>query len=332
METKKRDNTLDAVAGLLIIYMMLRHAFEWSGASTDSFYITSSQVLPFFMAWFFFKSGMFHKSIPFADCAKRGLNKLIIPFITYSIIGQILLCVIRYELGEFSFANDIVLSPVVSVLKEGSIGGNLPLWFLLSLFFTKCAVSLFDKKKHGNAVLFVACIAISGAGTIIVGYTDNVPRTLLSSAMGVVFYLTGYWLRKLQYRHTALLVALPVFILSVIFCPSYVDFRMGSVNSGYWAVFLVSSCSGIVIANNLFKWVPLQIPALTSIGRNSMYYYCAHWIVILAVCLASGFYINSTANYRELFLLLTAFTVVLPVYAYWVGLLKARHSIIGKLL
>lgn len=82
METRKRDNTLDAVAGLLIIYMMLRHAFEWSGASTDYFYIASSQVLPFFMAWFFFKSGMFHKSISFADCAKRGLNKLIIPFIT----------------------------------------------------------------------------------------------------------------------------------------------------------------------------------------------------------------------------------------------------------
>ena len=57
---KKRDSSLDCVAGILIIYMVLVHIFQWSGMNN----ILSScwmQPLSFFMFWFFYKSGVFYK-------------------------------------------------------------------------------------------------------------------------------------------------------------------------------------------------------------------------------------------------------------------------------
>lgn len=57
---KKRDSSLDCVAGILIIYMVLVHIFQWSRMNNilSSYWM---QPLSFFMFWFFYKSGMFYK-------------------------------------------------------------------------------------------------------------------------------------------------------------------------------------------------------------------------------------------------------------------------------
>lgn len=57
---KKRDASLDSVAGLLIIYMILYHIFLGCGMAEalSSYWMLS---LSFFMFWFFYKSGMFYK-------------------------------------------------------------------------------------------------------------------------------------------------------------------------------------------------------------------------------------------------------------------------------
>lgn len=54
----KRDNSLDAACGLMIIYMIYGHICLWSGVTQVEIF---PRLLFFFMPWFFFKSGMFFK-------------------------------------------------------------------------------------------------------------------------------------------------------------------------------------------------------------------------------------------------------------------------------
>lgn len=58
MEKKKRDESLDAVCGLMIVYMIYGHICLWSGIQQIEWI---PRLLYFFMPWFFFKSGLFFK-------------------------------------------------------------------------------------------------------------------------------------------------------------------------------------------------------------------------------------------------------------------------------
>lgn len=55
-----RQSRIDAVAGLMIIYMILYHIFQWCDLRevNRSYWM---QPISFFMFWFFYKSGMFYK-------------------------------------------------------------------------------------------------------------------------------------------------------------------------------------------------------------------------------------------------------------------------------
>lgn len=56
----KRNPIIDNIAGILIIYMIVYHIFQWCDLSDIN---RSYCMLPlsFFMFWFFYKSGMFYK-------------------------------------------------------------------------------------------------------------------------------------------------------------------------------------------------------------------------------------------------------------------------------
>lgn len=101
----RRDTSLDAVGGLLIMYMMLTHLYGHYEVPKGVFYLGVSQLLTFFMAWFFFKAGMFYKQERPKDVFIKKFNRLLVPFVIYSIIGYVVY--------------------VVRVLIENSIGGGM---------------------------------------------------------------------------------------------------------------------------------------------------------------------------------------------------------------
>lgn len=55
-----RDKYIDRISGIMILYMMLYHVFQWSDLSEINY---SYWMIPlsFFMFWFFYKSGMFYQ-------------------------------------------------------------------------------------------------------------------------------------------------------------------------------------------------------------------------------------------------------------------------------
>lgn len=316
-----RDTSLDAVCGLFIIWMIIGHAFQWSATTDDSFYIYGNDVLFMFMPWFFFKSGMYYRQQTNTKAAIiKWSKKLLVPYIVYTIIGELVLWAMLYQQGTLNWRN-IVLDPAIGIVFEGSAGGNLALWFLLTLFLVKSIVTLADKYKIKKVYLFAVSVILGGGGTILIQHVAHTPYWLINTPLGILFYLTGYYLKDKQYDRRTLIVSIIIFSLILAFIPSQIGFRNDRTICGYWVLGVIGSLAGIVIFNNLFKLRPFQLPVLTSIGRNSMDYYCAHWILFYLVCLILGFdNRNGLPNYDEFWKLLIASIIVLPSYSYWISL------------
>ena len=82
METK-RLNHLDAVAGLLIVFMMFTHIMQRCGLTGVQPYPFLQRALSFFMAWFFFKSGRFAKDTSLREESLMVWNKLMAPYLLF---------------------------------------------------------------------------------------------------------------------------------------------------------------------------------------------------------------------------------------------------------
>lgn len=55
-----------------------------------------------------------------------------IPFVVFSLVGHLLQCVKMFMEGDTNWVH-YILSPIKLIILSGSVGGNLPLWFLTSL-------------------------------------------------------------------------------------------------------------------------------------------------------------------------------------------------------
>lgn len=73
-----RDYSLDWISGLLILHMIIGHIAGW----VEMDYPVNN-ILFFFMPWFFFKGGMFHRHKEWKVELNKSFKRLIIPFIVF---------------------------------------------------------------------------------------------------------------------------------------------------------------------------------------------------------------------------------------------------------
>ena len=163
LTSKKRDSSLDAICGLFIMYMIMGHASQWADIENDDFIVVSKYIMFMFMAWFFYKSGMFHKQMEFDEVIKRNVKKLLYPFVCYTIIGELIFWFYLYNNGILTI-RELTIQPIIELCFNGSLSGNLPLWFLVSLFMVKMVVSYSEQKHIPLKYLLVICTLISWGG------------------------------------------------------------------------------------------------------------------------------------------------------------------------
>ena len=102
-------------------------------------------VLFFFMPWFFFKSGQFHRDGHYLRQLLSSARRLLIPCVVFSLAGYAVKCYTLSLHNDFS----VHLTRVWTKFShEGVLPGNGPLWFLLVL--------------SGEAKSFMAYCGISG--------------------------------------------------------------------------------------------------------------------------------------------------------------------------
>jgi fucose 4-O-acetylase-like acetyltransferase len=278
----ERQKNLDLISGLFMIQIITMHIFQFAGKYQNDIFTIIMHISFFFMPWFYFKSGFFLKSVKRIDrnYILDKSKKILIPFISFTIIGFII--ALPFEIYEAKRPIwKIFLSLPYSILWLGNGGaGNLPIWFLLSLFFAFFTYILLDKLKFKWLIVLFPIF-----GYLILFYQIKLPLGLNNLFLAVFFIYIGNIFIKIEhakYNKYTLPIAIIVYFVTQYYCFSSLDFRTHEMITGNYFVYVISSISGLVLIYYLAKLVN-SIPPINYIGKNSLIYFIAHWpIIILA--------------------------------------------------
>lgn len=312
---KEREGYIDAIAGLMILWMVVGHAQQIAGHEFGY-----PNILFFFMPWFYYKSGMLSKAKGLVEQAKGGGRKFAKPFVTYGLIGQLVLTICMLLEHEHSL-KPYLYSPVRSLFIGGTLSGNPPLWFLTSLFVTLCAFAWLNEKKVHVGI--IATIGLMGA---FINNRINLqlfPIYLSSGLFGLFFYSMGKILHKYQKNVVAFVVS------AVVVAGLYLWRDLPDVGLRYiskcggtildFVVWTTMALGGCVIVTYIFNIAQpyLKFSLLQYIGRNAMEFYVLHWIVMLIVMrLIVGDIVGCWSPYILMAAGLVSCAVFIPLFIY----------------
>lgn len=319
--TELRDHSLDAVCGLLIIYMIYGHICLWAGVSQVELF---PRLLYFFMPWFFFKSGMFYKPRSWQKELSVGTRRLLVPYLAFSVAGQFVFY-IKWLIQGGTPWKDFIIAPLRALWHEGAVMGNSPLWFLLTLFLTRVLFNgcFLRDKRWAAAVALLSGILAYGLRVVDFQSYFYIPNV----CAGLFFYGCGYLMRNWVNRSAVLVVSALLYLSYIIMYPSYYDFRSNDIAVDVYPYCMIACVGAIVTVDYLFKrFAFLQWP-FVHIGQDSITYYAAHWVVL---GLSSLLFQNVMAldGYSLFFAFAVANVILLPLSSLFFN----RHCrwIIGK--
>lgn len=338
----ERQAYLDNISAILIAYMIfivhLTYFCPVHGFVIDILKL----LLYFFMAWFFFKSGMFFKDKPIKAVIKSSAKRLLAPWAVFNAIGIVVMGVQAYHGSGFSLFPLLINSIEVIALNE-AIWSDLALWFLLSLFIVRVAFAILHKCRANVWVLF----AIFLIATILIHYTcyvswkgmDNLPFTIVGHHLpknvllivgnicyGSLFYSLGYILRTKQYIRPVVIIACLAFVAH-FFYPIDIDTRI--IDTPNMPLIIFFCLAGIIVADNVFKrYLNRPVSILTYVGRNSMTYYIVHYLLFYSTfrVVLSQYKVSGVMYY----LLFSVITVILLYGADMLFNVRALRWMIGK--
>ena len=309
--TVLRSSYLDNICGIFILFIVFfYHLPVFCGINNSSFFICIRNVLDCFMAWFFFKSGMFAIKRPFKEEFIKCWRRLLKPFLIINAFC-IILHIIFYGGGE----DNIIPILKVSIYRESDYLCT-PLWFCLSLSIVKllyqAIANLSEKKKW----IFL-CLSVSISYLLyLYAYKSNGIQEVFSISLpfwfgnlflGLFFYILGDLLRTKQFYPVIFIIALFVYSIHFLF-PFYLDFHIN--NSDFYFLSVFFYISGVVVFNNIFKrWLDIRIPLLTHIGENSMIYYVTHYTFIYLLLVGHSDRITGWSLYIVSFILTIIFLI-----------------------
>lgn len=274
-----REPHYDMAAGIMLAWMILGHIA--SHASFDCGLIKIlNQYLSFFMPWFFYKAGRFHRSASMSDTVRHSCNKLLVPFVIYSIIGQMVYYVCLLFEHDISFRS-LVYRPVRSLFVAECLPGNGALWFLVALFFVKILGQYCIHRVHS---LIPIVIGICVAATCYLLDISWLPCLIPNVAAGLVFYVLGYWLKDAENTIPALIGSAVLYLaISIYGYPSIYFHHNSAPSITTYLLYFPASISGIILLNNFCRMLsPLIKRSLFRwIGENSMNLYVVHWIILM---------------------------------------------------
>lgn len=300
-----RDHSIDAVAGILIIFMILRHALQRTGMTGLGLY-EFTQYFSIIIPWFFFKGGMFFRPRDIKESITKGARHLLVPFLKYSVIGHLFYCVIMWMNGDRNWIH-YLLTPLKELLIGGAVLGNEPLWFLFSFFVVRILGQLCFKDLKTVLLTFIGCYALSN----VLFYTGfHHPYWLVNICTGLAFYSLGYLMRQVQYNKAVVVLAVCVYVYFGLSGLTLVDIRSNHLIRGIYAVYPLWALSGIVFINNIFKHI--RIKPIEHIGKDSMDYYVYHWVLITVVFIALRSIQIPTKGIQALLIVSVCLCCILP--------------------
>ena len=298
--------------------MVLYHAFIFSGNKQTVVCEDLYRVFFFFMPWFFFKSGMFAKTTSLMSCITSSFRKLLIPYMVFSVFGYAAYAVKQIILGDISIQR-MIIEPASSLIFTGSISGNLPLWFLLGLFFARVFWQLFTLIKLNRIQIGFLSFLICFLGHVL---AIKYPFYLWFAFSGLLFYTLGDIFKTIQHKRGCFFLCVVLYILAIIVFPNSVQMRSNSLEMGFYFLWPITSMAAIVVWNNgsrLFEHIQGKTLATRMlwrggqlIGHNSMYIYVSHSLIIVPVSAAC----TNISNDAHFVILCVALMLLLPIFTF----------------
>lgn len=268
-----RDGHVDNLQGLMICYVIVFHIYLSDNSSLWKL------PLAFFMFWFFFKSGMFHKKRSLREVWSRGWRSLLVPYAVFSIVGYVVWMAKEVQMHRWTLESvwDTTLLPW---LTDGTLPGNVALWFLPSLLVVKLLASCCCRNRTSCALVCIVSFSFAGA----IHYLGFTPPELyiVNIPLGLGSYAFGYLVREIQWRRAVFVIACLGYVGIMVLSPSIISVRENHLDCGSWILALVCSLCGCMVFTFFCKILPERIPLLGSIGQKSMDYYVTHMIVLQA--------------------------------------------------
>lgn len=311
-----RDNTMDIVAGILIIRMILGHYMSMCGLK-ETFLFESTNLLFFYMPWFFYKSGMFcsRERKELKTFLKNNIQKFIIPCAIFSVIGT-LIAILSAVITEKSVISAIV-GDCRSFIFHGSTSWNGPLWFLISLFFVRVVFNYI--RDYVNHYAFMAALLIM-AFLHYLFLANHGIYWFGNICSGLLFYIIGMKFKQLQYNRWSVIVSIIVLVLIGFTKPTIVTMFGNFLlyDDGIYLLWYPFCIAGIIIFNNIVKYIGKYFTHyhFDDIGQHSMVYYVIHFPLGYLVCALYEYYSEHQNNWELLMYLCLMWFGFLPILTY----------------
>ena len=135
---RQRVYYLDNLCGVLILYIIFGyHLADKAAVVKSELFETLNSILYFFMSWFFFKAGMFHKEQTLRKTVTECCSRLLVPFLLFNIVGWIVDVIETVVKHNYRTPLGYITRPFYELYTFESSVCNGALWFLFSLFIIK---------------------------------------------------------------------------------------------------------------------------------------------------------------------------------------------------
>ena len=283
MPSRPRIEYLDLAKGFCIFLVALFHATTYFPIEMPAAHAFSSMRLPLY----FFLSGCFFKPYNgWLDFLKRKTNKLLIPFVFWFIVTNILIIYLYSLLNIHVFYSQPVgiWHEVVRFIQKGKFF-NIPIWFLLCLFEINILFYLIYAltqklfKRHKTLIICLLSLLLGVVGLVLYRTDNNIPFFFDSALYKLPFFAFGY----VCFRHTAILKPnpsdkfIPLFIVVLFLFLYFFAPHETCKTIQTYLLHLICGFSGTLLVVFLSKWIK-YIPVIRWWGRYSIIILITHLV------------------------------------------------------
>lgn len=291
MSEKKRETWLDITKGIGIVLVVLFHTMSGIANSSDlpvpfSYYVVNKVISGFFMALFFFVSGMLIHSWtrkPFGKAIKEKIIGFVVPYFCWVLIVAVEKALTAGLQNNPITWEKIVLSPI-EMFEE--------YWFLYIMFFVQLVYYAFSHFHLEKLFLVISAVLF--------WFRFSLPNVWIvwEFAHYAIFFATGTFLhpkdlKQFIWKYKWLILASSV-VIQLLLWKLIVPAQNYIWEDRY---LLVTACSGSLVTGLLSICLEKKSKFLRFFGQKSMEICCLHPTVLGGVRI-----LIVKSNARRLFL------------------------------
>ncbi len=274
-EPKPRIEFIDLAKGLCIFLVVMKHC----GALPETSILSMLR-----MPLYFLLSGLFFKTYGgVKNLILKKTNKLVIPMVAFYMLGEIAFLILNYSKPEILHIQD--RQAFIDLFTVRHLF-NLPVWFLLALFWSNVLFVLISTVIKNDYLRVILIIVIGMIGYNLGQYRIMLPLFIDTAMTALPFFCIGYYLKKTpilypnRFDHYNWLFCLVCAL--IVACSTFVpscglnSYFMNKLSGGLWGY--IFSLAAVMCALFLCKMIK-RLPLISYVGRYSIIILVLHFIL-----------------------------------------------------